>query len=481
MFVVIPYLSKDPSVFGIYSICISLGIFLNYADLGFLKSTKKYAAEFYARNDRTNEMKFLGFGSFILMIFTLLLTVVIFWFSYNPDLLIKELDSNRTFKIASDLLLILAIFTPVTIFKRLIEMIYEIRLNNFISRKIFLIGSLVTISSIFYFFGSDNYMIVEYFLFFKTVDLLVITACFFVAKRKYNYNFFKLFSCMKFNSIVYKHSYKLAYSGLFTMLAWIVFYELDQVFIGKFLGPEKVAIYAIAFSFSIIFRQIFGILYRPYVERANHLIGLNKENELKNLIKKVIMLTAPLTLIPTLAFSIVSEPLILSWVGNEYTESVNLALMLSLIFSFGFITYSADIYLLAKEEINKLYISAIIPPLIFWVGIFFFIADLGVLSFGIFKLIGSLAVLLFYIPILKKALNLKINFFIKKIIFPLIIPVLFLITTLFVIYDFFPLEKSKISFLIIVFITGCIVLLSLAITYFTSKETKTMVTKFLKK
>ena len=446
-----------------------------------MKSTKKYAAEFYARNDRTNEMKFLGFGSFILMIFTLLFTIVIFWFSYNPDSLIKELDSNRTFKIASDLLLVLAIFTPITIFKRLIEMIYEIRLENFISRKIYLIGSLVTISSIFYFFGSGNYMIVEYFLFFKAVDLLVIVTCFFIAKRKYNYNFFKLFGCINFNSSVYKHSYKLAYSGLFTMLAWIVFYELDQLFIGKFIGPEKVAIYAIAFSFSIIFRQIFGILYRPYVERANQLIGLNKENELKNLIKKIIVLTAPLTVIPTLAFSIVSEPLILTWVGIEYIESVNLALMLSLIFSFGFITYSADIYLLAKEEINKLYISAIIPPLIFWVGIFFFIADLGVLSFGIFKLIGSLAVLLFYIPILKKALNLKINYFIKKIIFPLIIPVLFLITTLFVIYDFFPLEKSKISFLIIVFITGCIVLLSLAITYFTSKETKTMVTKFLKK
>ena len=90
--------------------------------------------------------------------------------------------------------------------------------------------------------------------------------------------------------------------------------------------------------------------YRPYVERANQLIGLNKENELKNLIKKIIVLTAPLTVIPTLAFSIVSEPLILTWVGIEYIESVNLALMLSLIFSFGFITYSADIYLLAKKR-----------------------------------------------------------------------------------------------------------------------------------
>ena len=59
MFIVIPFISKEPAIFGIYSICISLGIFLNYADLGFLKATKKYAAEFYAREERIEEMKFL--------------------------------------------------------------------------------------------------------------------------------------------------------------------------------------------------------------------------------------------------------------------------------------------------------------------------------------------------------------------------------------------------------------------------------------
>ena len=35
MFIVLPYLSAKPDIFGIYSVCISIAIFLAYADLGF--------------------------------------------------------------------------------------------------------------------------------------------------------------------------------------------------------------------------------------------------------------------------------------------------------------------------------------------------------------------------------------------------------------------------------------------------------------
>ena len=475
MFIVIPFLSKDPSIFGIYSICISLGIFLNYADLGFLKSTKKYAAEFYARNDRTNEMKFLGFGSFILMIFTLLLTIVIFWFSYNPDLLIKELHSNRTFKIASDLLLILAIFTPGTIFKRLIEMIFEIRLENFIVRRVFLFASLITIFSVFYFFGNNNYMIVEYFFFFKIIDFLAVLISFFIAKNKYSYDILKLFSYIKFDFSVYNKSYKLAYSGLYMMFSWVLFYEIDQIFIGKYLGSQKVAIYAIAFSFSIIFRQIFGIIFRPFVERSNHLIGLNDEKGLKKLIISLIIITCPLTVIPTFAFSLFSKSIILSWVGIEYYESINLAVFLSLNFSFAFITYPMDMFLLAKEKIKYLYVSATMLPLIYWIGIFVTISDLGVFSLGIFKFTGTVFVVSFYIYILIKSLNISYNFFFSKITFPLVIPLSIVFVASILLNNYLNFQVSKVNFIINLIITGMVILVSLFISYYTSREIKLIV------
>ncbi|MDA8558466.1 polysaccharide biosynthesis protein [Flavobacteriaceae bacterium] len=479
MFIVIPFISKEPAIFGIYSICISLGIFLNYADLGFLKATKKYAAEFYAREERIEEMKFLGFGTFILMLFTLLLSVVFFYFAFSPELLINGLDSEQKIKTASNLLLILAIFTPVTIFKRLIEMIYEIRLENFVTKIIALIGSLITICSVFYFFSNNNYMIAEYFLFFKIIDLLVVITSFIIAKRKYNYDLLKLLSFIKFNGNVYKKSYKLAYSGLYIMFAWVIFYELDQLFIGKTLGAQKVAIYAIALTFSIVFRQIFGIIFRPFVERSNHLVGLNKENDLKKLIIKIMILSAPLTIISTVAFSLFSKPIILTWVGIDYYESINIAVMLSLVFSFGFITYPTDMFLLAKEKIKYLYISATISPVIFWIGILVSFSDLGLMSLSVFKLVGTLIVVFFYIPILIKSLNISYKFFITKFFVPLLIPLAFLFSIVFIINDFIPLEKSKINFLIILFICGLAVLGSLIISYFTSRDIQLTLKKLL--
>lgn len=44
MFIVVPYLSSDQTTYGIYSVCISVTIFLSYAYLYFLGAGQKYAA-----------------------------------------------------------------------------------------------------------------------------------------------------------------------------------------------------------------------------------------------------------------------------------------------------------------------------------------------------------------------------------------------------------------------------------------------------
>ena len=73
--IVIPYLSNDTKVYGIYTLCISFNIFFSYSDLGFLNAGYKYASEHYAKNEKKEELEIIGFVSFILLLFTMLFAV----------------------------------------------------------------------------------------------------------------------------------------------------------------------------------------------------------------------------------------------------------------------------------------------------------------------------------------------------------------------------------------------------------------------
>ena len=62
MFIVTPYITSNPSTYGIYMVCMSITVFLSYADLGFLGAGQKFAAEYYAKGDRDSEVKIIGFS-----------------------------------------------------------------------------------------------------------------------------------------------------------------------------------------------------------------------------------------------------------------------------------------------------------------------------------------------------------------------------------------------------------------------------------
>ena len=152
MFIVLPYLTSNPCVYGIYTVCISISIFLSYADLGFIAAGQKFAAEYYASGESVSEMKVIGFSSFILLIFLLLLSFIFLYLSFFPELLIKNFIDEKDRSIASSLLMLLALFTPLTLLQRLQQMIYGIRIEDYIIQHFTIVGSLLNISSVLWFF-----------------------------------------------------------------------------------------------------------------------------------------------------------------------------------------------------------------------------------------------------------------------------------------------------------------------------------------
>lgn len=473
LFVVTPFLTQNPTLFGIYSVCVSVTIFLIYADLGFLRATQKYAAESYAKKNRDEEMRFIGFGGFILLIFTLICTLVFYFLAIYPELILKSLDTHEKNKIASQLFLILAIFTPLTIFQRMSSMIFDIRLDGYINQRISLFSSLISILSTFYFFRSGNYNIIGYFLFSQILNFIAVISAFYLAKSMYNYNLKLLFKNVRLNIEIYEKTKKLAYSGLYIIVMWILFYELDQIVISKLMGPTKVALYVIAFSFSSIFRSIFGILFSPFTVRANHFI--ENKDRFKNFCKNIIIFCAPLVVLPTISFVIIAKPFVLTWVGESYNESILLARIFPLTFTMSFISYTLTIVLLANEKTKEMYVVSTLQPLIYWIGIMLTYSKIGILSFGIFKLVATLFSEIYCLHLLIKYLSISLKEFLK-LIYPILFSVILLIFTLtYLSNNILPLQKSKSNLFIVFLATGFCILLGFVVQYFSSNLFRTTI------
>lgn len=479
LFIVIPYLTNQPSIYGIYTVCISVSIFLAYADFGFMAAGQKYAAEFFAKGDIKQEVSIIGFTCFILVIFLTLFSGIFIYLSLNPSFLIKSLTTEREISIASSLLLILALFTPVTFLQRLLQLVFGIRLEDYIIQRTNIFANIIKISSIFWFFKHGQYNVVGYFLFIQVVNLLGCLFTIFIAKKRYQYSFRAVLYAMHFNKIAFAKTKDLAFASLYLTLAWILYYELDTTVISKYLGAERVAIYAIGLTLLTFFRSIFGILFSPFSARFNHFIGIRDLSGLKTFYLHITKVATPIVIIPTLTIALLAKPIILSWVGPHYIESITIARYLILCNLLAFIGYPVGMLLIAQEQIKKMYFIYTLIPILFWGGVIFTYPFLGLKAFAIFKCVafGISAVTCFFIIL--DFLEMKVLALLKMIVNPVIIPIMFLTITSLLIKDYLPHDKSKINFLLVLGAAGIIISLAFLVQYLVSSDLKKMTKSLL--
>jgi len=473
MFIVVPYLTSNPVIYGIYTICISISIFLAYADIGFMGAGQKYAAEHFARAEHKEEIKIIGFTAFILLVFLFILSVVFFILSLRPELIINNLVSGIQSTTASSLFFILAIFTPVTLLQRVLQLIFGIRLEDYIVQRSNIVASLFKILSVLWFFRNGTYNIVGYFLFVQVANLLAAFITLLIARNRYNYDFRSLIKAVRFDKLVFGKTKDLAFTSLYLTFTWILYYELDPTVIGKFIGANQVAIYAIGLTILSFFRSILGILFSPFTARFNHFVGLNDDNGLKILYSNVVRLFAPVVVIPIVSVYLMASPLILSWVGSKYIFSVEITQFLVLCNLFAFISYPAGIYLMAKQKIKDIYIVSTLIPIVYWFGVISTYSLFGIKSFAIFKFIAFVISAFSYHLIMVKSLEISLFKSIKDIIIPMIIPVSFLFLVAFVITDYLPHYKSKPNLLIVALTILCMILMAVIIQYLVSPKLRT--------
>lgn len=389
LFVVMPYLTSNKELYGIYSICLSLTIFYSYADLGFISSGQKYAAEAHIRGEKQSVVEIIGFSGFILFVLLSVIGLVVLFFAFDPGLLIKGISpSNKS--VASKLLTILALSSIIFCGQRINQMIYSVRLTDYVSYFFAICGNIVKILSVFYFFRNDKYHIVGYYFFFQIVNLFFLILSLTYANYKYKINFIDILKNMKFRRDTYNLLSSLAYAGFFVTICWIFYYELDSIFISKVWGASSAAIYAVAFSILSMFRTLFGSLYSPFNSRFNYFTGLGEKKGLDDFMKYIIEFYIPFTIVPIIAVLIMAKPFIISWVGDSYIDSVRLVQFFMLGILFTFISTPAGQYIVSLQKTKVLYINSIVILMIYWIGILLFMDTLGLMILSIMKAIALL-------------------------------------------------------------------------------------------
>ena len=481
LFIVVPNLSSNQTVYGVYSICTSVTILLAYADLGFLSSGTKYAAEYYAQGDRENELKVIGFSHFILLCIVLLLSAAFVFLSFYPELLIKDLAPGESRKIAQQLLLILGLFSPVVVFQRMVQMVFIVRVENYKVQRVAIIGNVVKILSVFFFFRPGHYDIIGYYLTFNIVNVIVVVINFIQAKYSVGYTPSMLFSKLRFSKEVFMKVKDLAFSSLFMTIAWIIFYELDSVVIGKTLGAERVAIYAIGLTILGFIRSILGVFFSPFEARFNHFVGLSDTEKLKHFYMKIMQVMFPVVVFPLTAIALMSGPIAISWVGVGYTESITVVMLLSLCNLFAFVSYPCGSLLVAQERIKYLYFSNGLMPIIYWLGIRVMISCFDIYSFAIMKLSVFVLIGIFYIWYSVKFLQISIAEYIKKVFFPNIPGLVIVIALLSLVGNQFCDDKNMGHLFANAAIMGVVLLLAFSVTYLSSRVIREQVKDVLNK
>lgn len=470
LILVIPQISDNQELYGIYAYVISLSLYFTYADIGFISAGQKYAAEAFAKTDPEEEAAIFGFTIAVMACMFTPMSVTFFFLHMTPSLAFDNLSEMGT-HLTSELFFVLAFLVPLQIIlQRTVKMILSVRLLDYVSTRIDIFFNIIKLVSLFYFFKSDNYMLVEYFYFCTLVTILGSIIGLIYVKYKTEFKFSHLIYSIRLTRKYYGKTKDLAFASAALTVSFVLFTELDLVIIAHYFGAKEVALYAVAFTFVGFLRRIWSIVYSPISVRLNHFIGVDSHDHIVELITRVIYYTFPVCLIVTVTLIICADYLVFAWVGAAYESSIIVLQILVLSFFPAYLTNIGFHYFVSHGRQDFLYCLAVVLPLAFYGFVFFLKDDLGPLSLAYGKLlVGIIEIIICWVG-LKNIIN--PGDIIQRWILPSLIWLLAAVVLLPMLMEPFALEFEKSSLrLLEVLVFLAIFVSSSCIAFFTIYKT----------
>ena len=476
MTIVLPFISSDVEAYGIYTLIISLMILLQFADLGFLGAGQKYAAEYFAKKQLKLEIETLSFVHFILFLavcgYVFFLCLV-----YNyPQIIFKD-TSLEGLELGRNLIFIFIFFSPIIVFQRYISAIYNIRIEDHIHQIIEIAGNLIKVISIFYFFNDTKYDIVGYVFFIQFINLLLCLINIVIIKKRYQYDLIYVLKSFRFNKKIFDLTKNMAIASIVISVSWILYYELDLLYVSKLYSTSVVAFFAIGVTILSFSRTLMNIIFSPFQAKFNHFRGLKDEKSLNKIFFQIIELSFPICTIITIIILVLMKPLIISWIGIEYVKSVLIGKILITTLMFSFLLVPISFLAFAREKYFFIKINAVSLPFFYFLFFFIFQFQFEELAIPISKALTIFFNLILNLFFIKRIINESIVPVLKRIFRDIIIPLILLTILLFVLEPFWNIgfDKQLKNFLQVVSVGGFAGIISISTYYYLNTNCRKLI------
>ncbi len=301
--------------------------------------------------------------------------------------------------------------------------------------------------------------------------------------KKYGYKIKDFLRAFKFDKAVFNKEKSLSIASLTSMISMILYNELDQLAIPSIFNVESVALYATAFSLMTFVRSYCSLVYSPYSSRYNIFVGLGANEGLGDFTNKMVTVFNPIIVLPIFTVALFSNPLVVSWVGDNYVESAPMMSWMVLSFALTGFTQPLTTYMTAREKNRKIVTGAILLPILYWGGIIVLSRFMDVKSFAIMKFVAPTILVGYYWNVITKDVKDMGFSFISfyRLILRLIPPVLISVGLSIVLKPYMFYTHSTRSLILNIVILAIAVGITMLASVFFNQELRIMLATNLKK
>jgi O-antigen/teichoic acid export membrane protein len=399
------------SEFGVYKLVLTFTSYFALADLGLSNAIVRYVSEYRTNNDKDSEGKFIGLVTLIdLLMGGILFIASIVFYYYIPQIFQSSFSQNEI-ELLKSLFFLVVLSGILTLFVNLASGI----LNSY--EKFSFVKS-INIAKTFVRVG----VVLLLLLFdFRSFEIVLVDTILMILIFLYSWYY-----CISqlnvrpiFKSIDSAYGKKiLSYSLIVFVdaIAFHFFWAADTFIIGIYISSSAIAIYSIGtllstlfFAFSIVISEV---LMPDIVKQVA--TGATDEELTQHMIKigriKFIVLA-----LPTIGFIVVGKQFINLWVGKEFIDAYQVAILILIPQMISAIT---DVGLYVMWAKNKHKVKSFVSLAICIINIFltiFLVQKYGIIGAAVSTCFAFVVgYVLFNSIYFHKVLNLNMILFIKK-------------------------------------------------------------------